>query len=218
MAQLFRPQATTIARIVLVGLIAVPTAAIALTQAILRSPYKTDVDIVQSQPVPFSHKHHAGELGIDCRYCHTTVEHAAMAGIPPTTTCMTCHSQLWTNAQILAPVRRSLASDEPIAWNRVNVVPDYVYFNHAVHVSNGVGCSSCHGNVAAMPLMAKAHSFQMQWCLNCHRAPERFLRPEEAVFEMGWQPPSDQEEVGRRLIEEHHIDVAHLMDCSVCHR
>ena len=218
MAQLFRPKATTIARIVLVCLIAVPTAAVALTQAILHSPYRTSVDIYRSQPVPFSHKHHAGELGIDCRYCHTTVEHAAMAGIPPTTTCMSCHSQLWTNAQMLEPVR-----PEPGSRRADHVEPGQR--RPRLRLLQPCRAREQRGGVLLLPRQRRRHAADGKGALlpdamvpELHRAPERFLRPQEAVFEMGWQPPPNQEEVGRRLIKEHHIDTGHLMDCSVCHR
>ncbi|HEY1795668.1 MAG TPA: cytochrome c3 family protein [Stellaceae bacterium] len=170
------------------------------------------------QPVPFSHKHHVGGLGLDCRFCHTTVETSATAGMPPTHTCMTCHSQLWTNAQMLAPVRQSLADDKPIQWTRVNRLPDYVYFNHSIHVAKGIGCETCHGNVAQMPLMEKAHTLRMGWCVDCHRDPRPNLRPKSAEFAMGWHPTAETPS-GDELFKQEHIHTAQeLTDCSVCHR
>lgn len=183
-----------------------------------RSSWYTGVGAFVEQPVPFSHKHHAGELGLDCRYCHTGVEKSAFAGLPPTETCMTCHSQLWTNAEMLAPVRESLATDKPIRWQRVHHLPDYVYFDHSVHVRNGIGCSSCHGDVEAMPLMTKAKSLSMAWCLDCHRDPAKNLRPENEIFDMRWQPAADQKDKGKMLLAHYGIRPGHLTDCSVCHR
>jgi hypothetical protein len=176
------------------------------------------MNIPLSQPVPFSHQHHVGGLGIDCRYCHTSVEHSSFAGLPPTETCMTCHSQLYTQAPLLAPVRESLAADAPLRWNRVNYVPDFVYFNHGIHVSQGVGCSTCHGRVDAMPLMWQAHSLFMKWCLDCHRDPAAYVRPRREVFNMEWQPPPDQRAQGLKLVKEYHVNTTQLTDCSMCHR
>jgi hypothetical protein len=168
--------------------------------------------------VPFSHEHHVGGLGIDCRYCHTSVETSAFAGLPPTRTCMTCHSQLYTNAAMLAPVRQSLAEGKPIRWVRVNALPDYVYFDHSVHVANGIGCTTCHGRVQEMPLMRQAAPLTMGWCLNCHRDPKPYLRPRDEVFSVSWKPPKDQLEQAKKLLVEYHIKTQHLDDCSRCHR
>jgi hypothetical protein len=169
--------------------------------------------------VEFSHQHHVGGLGIDCRYCHSSVEVSSNAGIPPTYTCMSCHSQIWSDSPTLKPVRDSLADDTPIQWNRVYSLPDFVYFNHSIHVDKGVGCVTCHGRVDQMPLMAKAQTLHMEWCLGCHRAPEQYIRPREEVFNMDWQPPNgDQLTLGRRLVEEYHIQsVSVLTSCSTCH-
>jgi hypothetical protein len=171
------------------------------------------------QPVPFSHKHHVGDDGIDCRYCHSSVETSAFAGIPPLSTCMTCHSQLFTDAPVLAPLRAAFAQGSGLAWRRVHHLPQFVYFDHSIHIAKGVGCSTCHGRVDRMPLTERVASLQMQWCLDCHRHAERYLRPREAVFDMGWQPPDDQERRGRQLYAQyriHPIDV--LTACSTCHR
>ncbi|WP_240759229.1 cytochrome c3 family protein [Lichenicoccus roseus] len=192
----------------------------ALTLELLQhSSYISRVGIAPEQPVPFSHKHHVGELGLDCRYCHTGVEASASAGLPPTHTCMTCHSQLWTGAAMLAPVRDSLAHDMPLAWVRVNRLPDYVYFNHSIHVAKGVGCSSCHGAIDRMQLTARAQNLSMQFCLDCHRNPAMRLRNPDQVWNTEWMPPADQAARGKALLAQYHIrSGAQLSDCSVCHR
>jgi hypothetical protein len=163
-----------------------------------------------------------GGLGLDCRYCHTSVETSAHAGFPPTHTCMTCHSQIWTNANMLEPVRRSYAENRPLRWNRVYRLPEYVYFNHRIHVAKGVGCATCHGEVDRMPLTAAAQPFYMQQCIECHKQPERFLRPREEVFNLDWHPPTDPKErarLGRTLVERYHLaPTRQLTDCVTCHR
>lgn len=184
--------------------------------ALSGSPYVTDVNEPRVQPVPFSHRHHAGELGIDCRYCHTSVETSSFAGLPPTQTCMTCHSQIWTKAPMLEPVRASYRDDKSISWTRVNALPDFVYFDHSIHVSKGVGCTTCHGPIAEMPLTWRAGTLYMQWCLECHREPEKFVRPKSEVFNPYYQPPKNQLELGRRLVKEYKIQS--LQNCSTCHR
>lgn len=180
------------------------------------SPWYTDVNVAQEQPVPFSHKHHVGELGLDCRYCHTSVEKSSFAGVPPTQTCMTCHSQIWTNATMLEPVRASYRDDKSIAWTRVNALPEFVYFDHSIHVAKGIGCTTCHGPIAEMPLTWRAGSLYMSWCLNCHRQPEQYVRPKEKVFDPNYEPPASQLELGARLVKEYKIEK--LTDCSTCHR
>lgn len=218
MPQIFTPAADTVVRTVLVLAVAVPVMLVGLAYGIARSPYVTGQDVVVTQPVPFSHQHHVGQLGLDCRYCHTGVETSAFAGLPPTETCMTCHSQLWTQAAMLAPVRESLARHRPIAWQRVHRLPDYVYFDHSVHVAKGVGCATCHGAVDRMPLMMQAAPLTMSWCLDCHRNPAPNLRPRSAIFSTEWRPPADRARAGHALLAAYGIDVAHLADCSVCHR
>ncbi|MAW87315.1 MAG: cytochrome C [Phyllobacteriaceae bacterium] len=218
MSQLFGPHFNGIARFVLWGGAALVLVLIAVAAALPRSALVTGTDRVVAQPVPFSHKHHAGELGIDCRYCHTGVETSSFAGLPPTETCMTCHSQLWTNAGMLAPVRQSLSSGKPIAWNRVHDLPDYVYFNHAIHVDKGVGCTTCHGRIDRMAMTWQAKPLTMSWCLDCHRDPEPNLRPKEAVFETGWQPPDDIARLRALLMKEENIHPETMTDCYVCHR
>jgi len=189
--------------------------------AVYRSPYMTGQNVPLAQPVPFSHQHHAGGLGIDCRYCHVSVETSSFAGLPPTETCMTCHSQVWKDAPILAPVRESLVSGQPIAWTRVNQLPDFVFFNHSIHVQKGIGCSTCHGEVDQMPITWKAHSLYMRWCLDCHEAPQKFLRPKNELYNMSWQPPVDHAQRGSQLLLDYHIStnrLQQLRDCSMCHR
>ncbi len=181
-----------------------------------RSPYVTDVGVALAQPVPFSHKHHVAGLGIDCRYCHSTVEVSSFAGMPPTETCMSCHSQIWADSPMLEPVRASFRNDQSIRWTRVHDLPGFVYFNHSIHVKKGIGCATCHGRVDQMPLMWKTNTLYMEWCLECHRQPERFVRPRDQVFNMSYQAPSDQLALGRKLVEEYKI--RKLTDCSVCHR
>jgi hypothetical protein len=157
-------------------------------------------------------------LGIDCRYCHTSVEDSAFAGVPPTSTCMNCHSQMWTNAQMLEPVRESFRLQRPLAWQRVHDLPDYVYFNHSIHVKKGIGCVTCHGQVDKMPLTWKSATLHMQWCLDCHREPEKHVRPPEAVFDMNYKPAEAQSVLGPRLVEQLGIRKEGLTNCTVCHR
>jgi hypothetical protein len=180
-----------------------------------RSSYVTSEGAPVAQPVEFSHEHHVGGLGMDCRYCHGTVERAAYAGMPPTETCMNCHSQLWTTSPQLAPVRASYLSGQPIPWQRVNNLADFVYFKHNIHVNKGIGCASCHGQVDRMPLTWQAAPLTMEWCLECHRNPARYVRPREQVFNMDYQPPPNQLELGRRLVEQYHIE--RKTRCSNCH-
>lgn len=218
MAQIYGPGANLAARTVLISIVAVPVGLAVLGGIIERSGWMTGKDFILEQPVPFSHQHHAGQLGLDCRYCHTSVETSQFAGLPPTETCMTCHSQLWTQSAMLAPVRESLAHLQPLAWQRVYALPDYVYFDHSVHVRNGIGCSSCHGAVDTMPLINQATPMTMSFCLDCHRSPSAKLRPPTEIFDMHWQPPPDQHERGQQLLAQYHIDPRHLTECSVCHR
>src|SRR5947209_2065227 len=219
MAQLFRPGANSIAIIVVVATFAVPVGAVAVSYVIWNSPYATDQYLTPAQPVPFSHAHHVGDLGIDCRMCHAGVEKAAFAGVPATHICMTCHSQIWTNARMLAPVRASLASNIPLHWKRVGRLPAYVYFDHSVHVDNGVGCSSCHGDMTHMQMTYQPNAFSMDFCLSCHQAPQKFLRPRDKIVDMQWQPPADQDKIGRKLLAQYHINTSGLLtDCSTCHR
>ena len=194
------------------GLVVVFTA----LELYVRSPSVNEIGRPVDQPVPFSHKHHVSDDGIDCRYCHTTVETSWFAGIPPTQTCMNCHSQIWAQSPVLEPVRQSFATGEPIRWNRVHNLPDFVYFDHSIHVQKGIGCSSCHGRVDEMPLTWKTQPLDMSWCLDCHQNPAHFVRPQDQVFNMAWQPPANQDELGRQLVEAYHIESK--ISCSTCHR
>jgi hypothetical protein len=218
MPQIFRPYADTVARIVLISILVLPLGAIGVASAVMWSPYITGQDLTPDQTVPFSHAHHVGKLGLDCRYCHSSVERSAYAAVPSTHTCMTCHSQLFTNAAMLEPVRQSLATGNPIRWKKVNSLPAYAYFDHSVHIANGVGCTTCHGQVDTMPLMRKAAPMTMSWCLNCHRDVAAYLRPPSEIFSTEWKPRKDQREQGRRLMALYNVHPEHLTDCSVCHR
>jgi hypothetical protein len=183
---------------------------------VARSPYATQAGVAHVQPVPFSHKHHVGDDGIDCRYCHTSVETSAIAGIPSTEICMGCHSQLYRDSPLLEPVRESFRTGRPLEWTRVHDLPDYVYFNHSIHVKKGIGCVSCHGEVDEMPLMWRASTLHMEWCLECHRNPERFVRPQSQVFAM-----VPQDEIAGRFGADELIRAEHVQkktDCSTCHR
>jgi hypothetical protein len=221
MAQIFGKSSNSIARVLLAAAFFGFFGFWGVVYAVYLSPYTTGVNVPREQPVPFSHQHHVSGLGIDCRYCHDSVENASFAGIPPTYTCMSCHSQVWTDAPMLAPVRQSLATGKPLVWRRVNQLPDFVFFNHSIHVEKGIGCSTCHGRVDQMPLTQKAHSLYMRWCLDCHEAPERQLRARDQIFNMGWEPAEDQVVRGRQLLKEYRITperVAQLRDCGMCHR
>jgi len=181
------------------------------------SPRTTDVGYAPEQPVPYSHALHAGELGIDCRYCHTSVESAAHANVPPTATCMNCHTGIYPESPKLLPVRDSYATGMPVRWIRVHDLPDYVYFNHSAHVNRGVGCVDCHGRIDKMEVVYQAEPLNMGWCLDCHRNPEPNLRPLDEVTNMAWQPhPQEAESLGARLRAEYNVHPPE--DCSGCHR
>ncbi|MEN2976500.1 cytochrome c3 family protein (plasmid) [Tistrella bauzanensis] len=222
MSQIFTATADTRLRAALLVLLLAGLGAGLLVGGYMESSYATLVGWVRDQPVPFSHEHHVGGLGIDCRYCHTSVETSAEAGLPPTHVCMTCHSQLWTGAPMLAPVRESLARDTPLAWQRVARVPDYVYFNHAIHLDRGVPCVTCHGRVDQMPLMKRAQALQMEWCLDCHRNPAPRLRPPAQVTRMDWsdwdQHPERHALYGQMMVRLYGIQPSKLDDCGICHR
>ena len=218
MAQVFHPSMNTVSRVTIVVAALIGLAVPGLAYFINQSPYETLVKVVRDQPIPFSHEHHSRGLGIDCRYCHTSVEVSASAGMPPTYTCMSCHSQIWRNAPMLEPVRASLRENRPIQWNRVHQLPDFVYFNHGIHVQKGVGCTECHGRVDKMPLPWKEQPLTMEWCLDCHRHPEQHVRPREAVFAMDWASKGDRVEEGKKLVKDYNIEVGRLDNCSICHR
>jgi hypothetical protein len=216
MAQIFHRSTNTISRVSIYGaviLIAILGYAVSVVN---QTSYVTEVHTARPQPVPFSHKHHVGELGLDCRYCHSSVEESSSAGMPPTQTCMACHSQIWTGAAILEPVRVSYRDSTPISWTRVNALPDFVYFNHSIHIAKGVGCTTCHGPIAEMNITWREESLYMRWCLECHNAPEKYLRPRSEVFNAFYKPPADQEALGKRLMVEYKVQK--LTNCTTCHR
>ena len=246
MAQLFKPNANTYATVSLIAGAAVPFLVFYLGSTITRSGFNTGVGIPLDQPIPFSHKHHAFELGIDCRFCHTTVETGAVAGLPTTEVCMTCHSQIWTNSPLLEPLRVSWETGTPLQWVKVNRLPDFVYFDHSIHVNRGVNCNVCHGPIQEMQITAKGQTFHMSWCLECHNKPEDFMYeykpgevPRKQVFELytkamaghklteyeNWvlqgefkHLPKDRAHEGVTLMEERGIVKSQLADCYVCHR
>ena len=216
MPQIFHRSTNTYSRVSIFGAVFFLGFLLWLFGAWSRSSWATQAGVAREQPVPFSHAHHVGDVGLDCRYCHTSVETSGFANIPPTKTCMNCHSQIWNSSPTLEPVRESFRTDRSIAWTRVHDLPDFAYFNHSIHVNKGVGCETCHGRIDKMPLTWQKASLQMEWCLDCHRHPEQYVRPREAVFQMGYEPPGDQETLGRQLVKEYKIQS--LTSCSTCHR
>jgi len=216
MAQIFHHSTNTIARVSIYGAVLIIALLGYAVNVVNQTSYVTEVHNALPQPVPFSHKHHVGELGLDCRYCHASVEISSSAGMPPTQTCMACHSQIWTNAAILEPIRASYRDSKPISWTRVNAVPDFVYFNHSIHIAKGVGCTTCHGPVAEMNITWRAETLYMRWCLECHEAPQKFLRPRSEIFNAFYVPPADQEALGFRLMKEYKVQS--LTSCTTCHR
>ena len=228
MAQLFHPAANTLAKGSIFAIVFGSAALGWVLWDIEQSPYVTLAGQVRAQPIPFSHEHHVRGLGIDCRYCHSSVEDSSFAGLPPTKTCMTCHSVIWTNAEYLEKVRQSWRNNEPIVWQRVHNLPGYVYFNHSIHVNKGIGCVSCHGRVDQMPIMYEESSLQMEWCLSCHRNVERFIRPRDQVFNLDYDvsntpdpryPKETQEQRGQRLMKEYHVlPTQQMQNCWTCHR
>ncbi len=238
MAQIFHRSTNSISRITILATVVLVTGLLWAALELQRSPYVTYAGVAHMQPVPFSHQHHVSGLGLDCRYCHTSVEVSGYAGIPPTKTCMNCHSQIWTNAPLLEPVRESFRTGKSLIWTRANDLPDFVYFDHSIHINKGVGCNTCHGPVDRMPLMYNQASLQMEWCLDCHRAPEKYLRPRDQVFNMRYQPPTSENPVqlpgengtgvqtytaqlalGVELRNRYHLrSVRDITSCSTCHR
>jgi hypothetical protein len=218
MAQIFHPSTNTVSKLTIFGAVFLIGGLLWLLAELNRSSYVTEANLVRPQPVPFSHKHHVSGLGIDCRYCHTAVEQSAFAGIPSTAICMNCHNQIWTNSPMLEPVRESYRTGQPLRWTRVHNLAEFAYFNHSIHVNKGVGCATCHGRVDQMPLVSQERSLLMEWCLDCHRSPEQYLRPREEVFNMAWSPPADQIELGTQLARKYNIRTEQLTDCSICHR
>lgn len=217
MAAIFSRRANLAAKSGIIGVVLSTAVGIGVWWLYPRTDYARHVGWTVTQPVPFSHEHHVGGLGIDCRMCHASVEVSSSAGLPPTYTCMTCHSQIWTKANLLKPLRHSLERDLPIEWNRVTGLPDYVYFNHSVHIAKGVGCESCHGEVAKMPLMLKAKSMTMEFCLSCHRDPGPNLRPKAQIYNTLWKA-NGGEASAPDLLRQYHVPDRNLTECSLCHR
>jgi hypothetical protein len=219
MSQIFGRRMNFISRITIFGAVFVIVAVAIAAGEIVRSPWLTEARVVRVQPVPFSHKHHVGDIGIDCRYCHTSVEDSSFAGIPPTKTCMNCHSQVYSDSPTLEPIRQSFRNNTPLEWVRVNNLPEYVYFDHSIHLSKGVACVTCHGQVDEMPLMWRENTLTMEWCLDCHRDPARFVRPRGEVFALHWQPAEAQRTLGSRLVKQYAVrSPEELTNCSTCHR
>ena len=218
MSQIFHPSINIITKVALLVVLLLLAGLAWLGYYTVRSPFMTEVGIAKAQAVPYSHAQHVGGLGLDCCYCHTSVEESNSAGIPATETCMGCHAQVATDSPNLTLVRASAETGKPLEWIRVHDLADFVYFNHAIHVKQGVGCETCHGRVDQMPVVAKVENLQMDWCLECHRNPAQYLRPRDAVFTMGYTPPADQATVGAQLVTAYGIHVNQLTDCSICHR
>ncbi len=236
MPQVFPKSMNPISRIMLLSIPVLAATAGVTLAAFFRSDYTTGRNEIVDQPIPFSHLHHVSELGIDCRYCHTSVESSAYAGIPPTKTCMNCHQQVWNGADILEPLRKSYAIDTPIVWTKVHNVPNYTYFNHSIHVGKGVSCYSCHERIDQMPLVRQTKTLLMEWCLDCHRHPEKNLRPKSEIYNLAWKPEDGtvdtdgheygpahgtgtQSELGRELKDKYMVrDAKTLVSCSICHR
>jgi len=216
MPQIFQRSANTLSKVSLFGVLAIVGGLISLAIVLGSSSYVTRAHEYVVQPIQFSHLHHVTDDGIDCRYCHTSVETSPFAGIPPTKTCMNCHSQLFNTEPILEPVRASFREDRPLHWIRVHDLPDFVYFNHSIHVKKGMGCETCHGRIDQMPLTLQENSLQMEWCLNCHRNPEKYVRPRSEITTMGYRPSVPQSVLGPQLVKAYGIQS--LTTCSTCHR
>jgi hypothetical protein len=221
MPQIFQPGANALARMsIIFAVLLAGGAGGALFELIADSRYATREGDAREQPIPFSHAHHVASMGIDCRYCHSAVENSQHAMVPPTKTCMNCHSQIGINSPTLEPVRESYRTNQSVRWTKVTDLPDFVYFNHSIHIKKGVGCETCHGRVDRMPLMYQESNLQMRWCLDCHRSPEKYVRPREFITKMGYEPEIDakttQEELGPKLVREYQIQK--LETCWTCHR
>jgi hypothetical protein len=235
MPQVFHKSFNSVVKVLILGAPLMFAGTAVGLAAFYRSGYATGMNEVVEQPIPFSHMHHVGQLGIDCRYCHTSVETSGFAGIPPTKTCMNCHQQIWTGAELLEPLRKSYndpLDKTPIRWKRVHNLPHYTYFNHSIHIAKGVGCVECHGRIDEMPLTFQAKTLLMEWCIDCHNKPDRRLRPREEVFNMRWAPgdktinkrtgeeyPTDPADLAKMLKQNHGVrDSMTLTSCSMCHR
>jgi hypothetical protein len=219
MSQLFHRNTNVYSRLSILAALLFVGSVVATLYLLNWSSYNTGQNVQVEQPIQFSHAHHVGGMGIDCRYCHTSVEDSGFANIPPTKICMNCHSQIWNTAPFLEPVRASFRDNTPLRWTRVHDLPDFVYFNHSIHVKQGIGCATCHGRVDQMPLVYQQATLMMSWCLDCHRDPARHVRPRAQVYNMAWQRPADDPGLGERLVQEYEIaGVEQLTSCSTCHR
>ncbi len=216
MSSLFRPRSNTAFRVVLLLLVGGAVGTLGGLMVWARVPSGTGQQDQLIQPVQFDHRHHVVDDGIDCRYCHFSVERAPSAGIPSTALCMNCHAQIWSRSPRLEPVRQSYFTGQPIPWVRVHRVPDFVYFNHAIHVNKGIGCETCHGRVDQMPAIEQVAPLTMGWCLECHRNPAPFLRPLDQITTMGWKPEGDPAALAKDLMKRH--DVHSRVSCTTCHR
>ncbi len=216
MPQIFHRSANTLSKVSIFGILSLVGGPILLAIVLARSSYVTRQHIFVEQPLQFSHMHHVTDDGIDCRYCHTSVETSSFAGIPPTKTCMNCHSVLFADASFLEPVRASFRDNRPLHWVRVHDLPDFVYFNHSIHVKKGIGCESCHGRVDQMPLVYQENSLLMEWCVNCHKNPQDYVRPRSEITTMGYRPAVSQAVLGPQLVKEYRINPP--LSCSTCHR
>ena len=216
MKQIFSPKDNTLQRVSILAAVLTVVGLLTFAFFLVRSSFYTKVGVSVEQPVPFSHKHHVEGLGMDCRFCHTSVEKSSFAGIPPTATCMKCHNIIWKESPALEPVRESWRTGKPLNWWRVHDLPDHVYFNHSIHVAKGVSCLQCHGQVNEMPLMRKKNTLQMNWCLECHRHPETRLTPKDEVFNMHWKKPENIQAVQHELFMKNKVKT--VQNCSACHR
>ncbi len=238
MPQLFSRSADSLLRVSLCAGIIGTVVAFSAGFVAVRSPDVTGQNVTIEQTVPFSHQHHVNDIGIDCRHCHQTVETSAIAGVPPTQVCMNCHRELWSQSEMLEPVRASWKDDKPLVWNRVHDLPDYVYFNHSIHIHKGIGCYECHGDIGEMPLTRQSAPLTMQWCLDCHRDPEKHVRPRSLVFDprplheltgteafaealrtasdSDASPDDDIAILQRKLAGDYHLHSR--TDCYTCHR
>jgi hypothetical protein len=213
MAALFPPWTNTATRVVLAAIAATAVGVIAAPMIYARSPYATGQDDPELQPIAFDHRHHVRDDGIDCLYCHEDAERAAYAGVPATERCMGCHNQIWNDTRSIAPLVDSLATGRPIRWQRVHSLPDFVYFDHSIHVNRGIGCVSCHGRVDEMAAVHQVQRLTMNWCLDCHRDPVPQLRPRDRITSMTWAPrPGELAELAARY------QPRRLTHCSTCHR
>ena len=225
MSQIFHPSINLIAKVLVLVTVLGLILAGAVLYLFVRSPYMRVDNVARAQPVAFSHDHHVGDLGLDCRYCHVNVERSGFAGVPSTDICMGCHSQVWADSAAIAPIKESEETQQAIAWNRLNSLPDYVYFDHSIHVNKGVGCEECHGRIDTMGLTRREENLSMEWCLNCHRNRDEVLRPKDQIFAMGYEPPADKaahQALQSELVQQYHINMDaeafNLDDCSICHR